>query len=154
MKDKKSSGKIPNKQQFEFFVPDQDSISKLNMYSHQIPAGFPSPAEDFLEKSLDLNEYLIKNKAATFLIRVQGSSMINVGIFDGDLLVIDRSIEPADGKIVLGVLNGEFTIKRISIKKSKLYLVPENEKFKTIEITPEMDFKSWGVVTYAIHRVM
>ena len=79
--------------------------------------------------------------------------MVNAGIFDGDMLVIDRSIQPSSGKIVLGVLNGEFTIKRIEKRKSKLYLIPENEAFNPIEITSEMDFKIWGIVTFAIHKI-
>jgi len=136
----------------ELFFPDFSSHHELELFSSQIPAGFPSPADDFLEKRLDLNEYLIKNKSATFLIRVHGDSMINAGIFDGDLLVVDRSAQPTSGKIVLGVLNGEFTVKRIEKRKTKLFLVPENDDFKPIEITNEMDFKIWGVVTFAIHK--
>ena len=125
----------------------------LNLYAHPIPAGFPSPADDFLEKRLDLNDYLVKNKAATFLVRVEGTSMENAGIFDGDVLVVDRSIEASDGKIILGVLNGEFTVKRISMQKGRLFLVPENQQFKPIEVTEEMDFKIWGVVTFALHKL-
>jgi len=137
----------------EIFLPKTESNEKLNLYSSQIPAGFPSPAEDFLEKRLDLNDYLIKNKTATFLIKVQGDSMINAGIHSGDILIIDRSIEASDGKIILGVLNGEFTIKRVVKKKGKLFLTPENDVFQPIEITEEMDFNIWGVVTYSIHKV-
>ena len=136
----------------EKILPDVKSKKKLNFYASQIPAGFPSPAEDFMEKRLDLNDYLVKNQASTFLIRVKGNSMVNAGIFDGDLLVVDRSVEPADGKIVLGVLNGEFTVKRIVKKGKKLILAPENENYKPIEITEEMDFQSWGVVTFSIHK--
>jgi DNA polymerase V len=136
----------------EVFIPEIHSPKELNFYASRIAAGFPSPAEDFMEKRLDLNEYLIKNQAATFLIKVRGNSMINAGIFDGDLLVIDRSVEPADSKIVLGVLNGEFTVKRINKKGKKLFLAPENEDFKSIEITEEMDFQIWGTVTYSIHK--
>lgn len=141
-----------NSTEFEILFPDFLSKQSLNLFASQIPAGFPSPAEDFLEKRLDLNEYLIKNKSATFLIRVHGNSMINAGIFDGDILVVDRSIQPASGKIILGVLNGEFTVKRIEKRKAKLFLIPENEDFRPVEISPEMDFKIWGVVTFAIHK--
>ncbi len=136
----------------EIFRPEVDKLKELDLYSYQIPAGFPSPAEDFLEKRLDLNDYLIKNQTATFLVKVTGNSMINAGISDGDILVIDRSMEPADGKIILGILNGEFTVKRIKKKDRKLFLIPENEKFKPIEVTEEMDFQVWGVVTYSIHK--
>jgi DNA polymerase V len=138
---------------FELYLPEFLSQQQLKLFSSQIPAGFPSPAEDFLEKRLDLNEYLIKNKSATFLIKVHGDSMVNAGIFDGDILVIDRSVQPSSGKIVLGVLNGEFTVKRIEKRKNKLFLIPENEAFSPIEITSEMDFKIWGVITFAIHKV-
>ena len=141
-----------NSAEFEILFPKYLSKQSLNLYASQIPAGFPSPAEDFLEKRLDLNEYLIQNKSATFLIRVHGNSMINAGIFDGDMLVVDRSIQSTSGKIILGVLNGEFTVKRIEKRKTKLFLIPENDHFKPVEITPEMDFKIWGVVTFAIHK--
>ena len=141
-----------NLNKFELFFPEFLSQQQLKLFSSQIPAGFPSPAEDFLEKRLDLNEYLIKNKSATFLIKVHGDSMVNAGIFDGDILVIDRSVQPSSGKIVLGVLNGEFTVKRIEKRKNKLFLIPENKAFNPIEITSEMDFKIWGVVTFAIHK--
>ncbi|MBN2174806.1 MAG: translesion error-prone DNA polymerase V autoproteolytic subunit [Bacteroidales bacterium] len=140
-------------QSFDFFVPQKGSDQEIDLYAYQIPAGFPSPAEDFIEKTLDLNDYLISNKSATFLVRVQGNSMINAGIHDGDMLVVDRSVEPTGGKIILGVLNGEFTVKRISRQGSKIYLEPENEKFNRIEITPEMNFTTWGVVTFAIHQI-
>jgi DNA polymerase V len=136
----------------EIILPKINDKKFLNLYTSHIPAGFPSPAEDFMEKRLDLNDYLIKNQASTFLVRVKGNSMINAGIFDGDLLIIDRSIEARDGKIVLGILNGEFTVKRINKKGKKLFLAPENEDFKPIEITEEMDFQIWGVVTYSIHK--
>ena len=137
---------------FDLFLPEFLSQQELKLFSSQIPAGFPSPAEDFLEKRLDLNEYLIKNKSATFLIKVYGDSMMNAGIFDGDMLVIDRSVQPSSGKIILGVLNGEFTVKRMEKRRNKLFLVPENKKFDAIEITNAMDFKIWGVVTFAIHK--
>jgi DNA polymerase V len=146
---KKKPGNTKNP---EIFRPEVDKLKELDLYSYQIPAGFPSPAEDFLEKRLDLNDYLIKNQTATFLVKVTGNSMINAGISDGDILVIDRSLEPADGKIILGVLNGEFTVKRVKKKDRKLFLIPENEKFKPIEVTEEMDFQAWGVVTYSIHK--
>jgi len=152
MKSKKKIGEKPEGP-LEFYSPAKDREVNLNLYAHPIPAGFPSPADDFLEKRLDLNDYLVKNKAATFLVRVEGTSMENAGIFDGDVLVVDRSIEASDGKIILGVLNGEFTVKRISIQKGRLFLVPENQQFKPIEVTEEMDFKIWGVVTFALHKL-
>jgi DNA polymerase V len=144
-KDAKNTGTI--------FIPEKGPDVRLNLYAQSIPAGFPSPADDFLEKRLDLNDYLIQNKSATFLVRVEGNSMENAGIFDGDVLVVDRSLEASDGKVVLGVLNGEFTVKRISLKKNRLFLIPENRNYQPIEITEEMDFKIWGVVTYSLHKL-
>lgn len=136
----------------EIISPGFETVKKIDFFSTRIPAGFPSPAEDFLEKRLDLNDYLIRNQAATFLVRVAGNSMINAGISDGDILIVDRSVEPADGKIILGVLNGEFTVKRIQKKDNRLFLMPENDTFKPIEIAGEMDFQIWGVVTFSIHK--
>lgn len=135
------------------FEPGHNKKGKLNLYINRIPAGFPSPAEDFLDKELDLNDYLIGNKASTFLVKVEGNSMENAGIFDGDIIIVDRSLEPENGKVVLGVLNGEFTVKRISIQHNKLQLLPENSKYQPIEITEEMNFKIWGVVTFSLHKL-
>jgi len=147
-----SKNKSPNLP-FELYLPETSSSKELPLYTTTVSAGFPSPAEDFVDKKLDLNEYLIKNQPATFLVRVNGSSMINAGIYDGDILVVDRSLEPTEGKIVIGVIDGEFTVKRIIRKGKKFYLQPENEDFDPIEISEEMDFKIWGIVTYAIHKL-
>jgi DNA polymerase V len=136
----------------EFFLPGNEKTLELPYYTAQIPAGFPSPAEDYLDKKLDLNEFLIRNPAATFFVRVTGHSMINAGIYDGDILVVDRSVEASNNRIIIGVINGEFTVKRIKKEKNKLFLYPENEKFSVIEVTEGMDFRIWGVVTYAIHK--
>ncbi|MCX6235025.1 MAG: translesion error-prone DNA polymerase V autoproteolytic subunit [Bacteroidetes bacterium] len=137
----------------EISKTDNIDPKELPLYSTRISAGFPSPAEDFIDKKLDINEYLIKNPAATFIVKVHGNSMIKAGIYDGDLLVVDRSLESRDGKIVIGVIDGEFTVKRISKRGNKYFLVPENEEFKAIEITAEMDFKIWGIVTFAVHKL-
>ncbi len=137
----------------EIFRPGQGKALELDLYTTKISAGFPSPAEDFLDRKLDLNEYLIRNPSATFLVRVNGNSMVNAGISDGDILIVDRSVEATDGKVVIGIINGEFIVKRILKKRKKLYLNPENEKFTTIEITEDMDFKTWGVVVYTIHKI-
>ncbi|HNW99721.1 MAG TPA: translesion error-prone DNA polymerase V autoproteolytic subunit [Bacteroidales bacterium] len=136
----------------EFFKPDKSKTLLLKLFTNTISAGFPSPAEDFLDKKLDLNEYLIKNPSATFLVRVNGNSMIDAGIFNGDILIVDRSVEATNGRIVIGVINGEFTVKRIIKSGKKVFLKPENEKFKPIELTEDMDFKIWGVVIYTIHK--
>ena len=119
----------------------------------RIAAGFPSPADDYIEKNLDLNEHLIKHPSATFFVKVEGDSMINAGIHNGDILIVDRSLEVSDGKIIIAVINGELTVKRMYREKGKLFLVPENDNFKPLRVTEEMDFQVWGVVTSVIHRV-
>jgi DNA polymerase V len=125
----------------------------LPLFLAKISAGFPSPAEDYIDKNLDLNEHLIKHPSATFFVRVEGDSMINAGIHSGDILIVDRALEPADNKIIIAVLNGELTVKRVNKVGDRLYLVPENDDFKPIEVTEEMDFHIWGVVTHVIHSV-
>lgn len=116
-------------------------------------AGFPSPADDFVEKVLDLNELLIEHETATFFVRVQGSSMKEAHILDGDVLIVDRAKEVVTGTIVVAVLNGEFTVKRINKEGERVWLMPENKKFPPIEVMPEMEFQVWGVVTYVIHKI-
>lgn len=118
-----------------------------------VAAGFPSPADDFLEDKLDLNEKLIRHPAATFFVRVAGNSMIKAGIHSGDLLIVDRSLEPKHGNIVVAIIEGEFTVKRISKKGEQIYLMPENPRFKPIQITNDSNFQVWGIVTNVIHTV-
>ena len=125
----------------------------IPFYESKVPAGFPSPAEDFMDLDLNLQEYLVQHPSATFCVRVTGDSMQNAGIFSGDVMVVDRALEPKNNTIVLAVLDGEFTVKRIQKKGRQLFLNPENETFKPIQITEEMDFKVWGVVTHIIHKV-
>lgn len=115
-----------------------------------IKAGFPSPASDFLDLSIDLNQELINNKTSTFYARVEGDSMDNVGISDGDLLIIDKSIKPQDGKIAVCKIDGEFTVKRIKIEKDCCYLIAENSKYKSIKVTSENEFMVWGIVIHCI----
>lgn len=146
-------GESPGKQEIDFFSSTGRAIGTTPVYSSSVPAGFPSPAEDYSEKSLDLNEYLIRNRESTFMVRVTGHSMKDAGIHDGDILVVDRSLEPRSGRIILGVLNGEFTVKRLSRKGRSLFLLPENDEYPVTEIKEEMDFRVWGVVTYVIHKV-
>ncbi|MBP9838630.1 MAG: translesion error-prone DNA polymerase V autoproteolytic subunit [Proteobacteria bacterium] len=115
--------------------------------------GFPSPAADLVGVTLDLNELLINHPAATFFTRVKGSSMVQAGIRDGDLLIVDRSISPADNHVVVAMLNSNFTLKRLRKVGSKYFLVTENDRQKKFEITPEDQFEVWGVVTFVIGRV-
>jgi len=123
----------------------------LPLYISRIKAGFPSPADDYIEKELDLNEYLIKHPAATFFVRVEGNSMIDAGIHSGDILIVDKSLEAKNNKIVIAVVNGELTVKRIKKTDKKVYLAAENDSYQPIEIKGDMDFVIWGVVTNVIH---
>lgn len=124
----------------------------LPLYHSHISAGFPSPAEDEME-TLDLNELLIKHPAATFFLKVSGSSMIKAGIHHGDILVIDRSLEPVHGKIVIAVVNGELTVKRLHKIGTKVQLVAENDNYASIDILEGMELHIWGVVTNVIHAL-
>jgi len=121
------------------------------LFAEQVAAGFPSPADDFLEEQLDLNEHLIAHPAATFFVRVTGDSMIGAGIHSGDMLIVDRALEAIDKKVVIAVINGELTVKRLSKRKNRITLVPENDKYEPIVIKDETDLEIWGVVTSVIH---
>ncbi len=127
---------------------------KLPLFFSSVPAGFPSPANDYIEKSLDLNEYLIKHPVATFFVRVQGDSMINAGIHSGDILIVDRAIEPVNNSIVIAALDGELTVKRVAVRGSSVFLLPENEEYEPIEVKEGSELYIWGVVTYVIHSVV
>jgi len=118
-----------------------------------ISAGFPSPAMDFVDVSIDLNKHLIRHPSATFYGRVKGDSLQNAGISDGDLLIIDRSLEPTNGKIAVCFIDGEFTAKRIQLLKNKVLLVPENEKYQPIHVTEGNTFLIWGIVTHVIKNL-
>jgi DNA polymerase V len=118
-----------------------------------VRAGFPSPADDYVERSLDLNEFLVAHPQATFFARVRGHSMEGVGIHDGDTLVVDRALPAKDGQIVIALVGGEFTVKRLKRTKKGLFLVAENPTYHAIEVTPGMAFEVWGVVTFVIHPV-
>lgn len=124
----------------------------LPLFLTGIAAGFPSPADDYIEKQLDLNDLIIKHPNATFFVRVEGDSMRDAGIFSGDILAVDRSLEAVSGKIIVAVLDGEFTVKRIHIGPRGITLLPENASFPAIKVTAESDFQVWGVVTYVIHK--
>ena len=127
------------------------SSLSLNFYVNPVCAGFPSPAEDHLDIALDLNEHLIKHPAATFYIYAQGNSMQESGIYDGDIMVVDRSIEASSGDIVIASISGEFTVKHLLIKNQKTYLIPANKDYNPMLITDDMDMQIWGIVIHAIH---
>jgi DNA polymerase V len=137
----------------EIFMADTGTKLPLPEYLVKISAGFPSPADDYVDKKLDLNEYLIEHPAATFFVRVIGDSMQNAGMQSGDILIVDRALEAKSGDIVLAVIDGEFTVKRFVKLNDKLFLVPENPAYKEIEIKGNMQFEVWGVVTNVIHKV-
>ena len=123
------------------------------LYEHRVPAGFPSPAADFTERTLDLNEFIVKHPAATFFVKVSGDSMQNAGIYEGDIIVVDKSLQAVHGNIVLALVHGEFTVKRLSYVGKKVFLQPENERYQPLEIKPDMDFEVWGVVIHVLHKV-
>jgi DNA polymerase V len=131
----------------------QHQFYRLPLYQNTISAGFPSPADDYLEGKLDLNELLIKHPPATFFLRVSGSSMIKAGIHNDDILIVDRSLDATNGKVIIASINGELTVKRLCYEGTRRQLVAENDAYKPIDITDEMDFRIWGVVTNVIHSL-
>ncbi len=135
------------------YMPDLSTKYRQSLFEAKVSAGFPSPAADYEEDKLDLNKYLIKHPAATFFVRAIGDSMVGAGIHCGDLLVVDRSLEPRDKSVVIAVIDGELTVKRIRIKKKKFTLEPEIENYSVQEITEDTDFQVWGVVTNVIHAL-
>ena len=118
-----------------------------------VAAGFPSPADDYIEKPLDLNELMVQHPEATFFVRVKGDSMVDADIRSGDILVVDRSREAQDGCVAVAVLDGEFTVKQLRYRDGQIVLLPANRNFRSITVTQEQDFQVWGVVTYVIHAV-
>ena len=132
------------------FFPADVTTSFQLLVVPGLAAGFPSPAADFIDLTIDLNKELIKNPSSTFLARIEGDSMTDISISDGDIVVIDKSLEPSEGRIIVAFLNGAFTIKRIRFDKNGCWLVAENPKYKAIWVTDESDFQIWGVVVHVI----
>lgn len=137
----------------EFFRPDTSSCTNLPLFSTQVEAGFPSVADDHIEQTLDLQRYLIPRPAATFFVKAKGESMIGAGIFPGDLLIVDKSIQAKSGSIIIALYQGEFTVKRLVIESGQGYLKAENPSYPTIAITQIEAFEIWGTVTHVIHSV-
>ena len=133
--------------------PHLTEVVNVPLYSHTVPAGQPAPADDDIEDLIDLNDYLMPHRESSFLVRVKGESMIDAGIRDGDLLVVDRSRQPADGKIVVAALDGELTVKRLSTRHGRVQLLPANPAFAPINIEEDRELMIWGVVSNVIHRV-
>ena len=137
----------------EIYSANIETTIQLPIVNGGISAGFPSPADDFLDLSIDLNKEFIKNPSSTFYGRVKGDSMIDAGLNNGDLLIIDKSLEPINNKIAVCFIDGEFTVKRIQIEKECIWLVAENKNYKPIKVTKDNDFIIWGIVTTVIKSV-
>ena len=140
------------KKLLEIFPIEMPSEGVVATVSGLVQAGFPSPAEDYMETPLNLHELVVKNPPATFFVRVAGDSMLGARIEPGDILVVDRSLTPTSGKIVVALVNGEFTVKRIRMEGGKVILMAENQAFKDIEVPSGAEFEVWGVVTYVVHK--
>ncbi len=138
----------------DIYSADTDTELELPFIASGISAGFPSPALDFIDLSIDLNRHLVKHPSSTFYGRVKGDSMKDAGIHDGDLLVIDKSLEPGNDKIAVCYIDGEFTLKRIQLEKDCCWLLPANDKYKPIKVTEENDFLIWGIVTHVIKKML
>ena len=128
--------------------------SKIPLLNDSVSAGFPSPADDYTEENIDLNEHLISNPFSTFFLRVKGDSMINAGIKDNDLVIVDKSLTARPGNIIIAMIDGEFTIKRLSIKNNELYLKAENLNYPDFRFKNHIDVQIWGVVIYSIHSYL
>ena len=127
---------------------------KIPLLTDSVSAGFPSPADDYTEENIDLNEHLICNPFSTFFLRVKGDSMINAGIKDKDLIIVDKSLTARPGNIIIAMIDGEFTIKRLSIKNNELYLKAENHNYPDFRFKNHIDVQIWGVVIYSIHSYL
>ncbi len=141
------------KEKLLFFKPKEGNSIGQWLIEQGISAGFPSPADDFKEIRISLDKELVKNKESTFYAKVSGDSMVDAGLDDGDLLVIDRSLSPENGKIAICFIDGDFTVKRIKKEKDKFYLIPENKNYKKIRIKKEDTLLIWGIVTYVIKKI-
>ncbi len=142
--------KIANSTNLDFYTVNTSSHVELPFIDGGIAAGFPSPAQDYIDLKIDLNTELITNPSSTFYARVKGTSMQDAGIMDGDILVIDKSLEPKDGDTAVCFIDGEFTLKYIKFETEVVYLIPANSKFEPIKVTEENNFCIWGIVTYSI----
>jgi len=141
------------KEKITFLKPKKGNLVGQWLVEQGISAGFPSPADDFKEIRISLDKELVKNQESTFYARVSGDSMLGAGIDDGDLLVIDKSLSPENGKIAVCFIDGDFTVKRIVKEKGKLYLKAENKKYKSIELKEESELIIWGIVEYVIKKL-
>lgn len=137
----------------EIYSSAGDISLQRPLFLSGVSAGFPSPADDYLDRKLDLNEHLVKNPAATYFVRVAGDSMMGAGINDNDILVVDRSLEPSSSNIVIAIVNGELTVKRLIKNRNSCRLIAENPDYPPLEINEDTPLEIWGVATYAIHTL-
>ena len=144
--------KLTTTKEIDFYSSLSGTFIELPLVATGISAGFPSPAEDYLDTGMDLNQEIVKNPATTFYGRVKGLSMKDEGIFPNDILVVDKSLEPKNGDLAVCFIDGEFTLKRISKKRDCIYLMPANPDYKPVKVTEENDFIVWGIVTYVIKK--
>ncbi|WPP50416.1 LexA family protein [Catalinimonas niigatensis] len=144
--------RIDNNVTLTIYSPDFETPLELPLHHSLLAAGFPSPADDYMEASLDLNKHLVQNTSATFFARVKGHSMEDAGIYEGDIIIVDRSKEVRNNDIAVCIINGEFTVKRICINGDKITFKPESDAFKPVQITEAHQFMVWGLVTYIIHK--
>ncbi len=135
------------------FLETTERLTTCPLYSCHVRAGFPSPADDYIEMHLDLNAHLVKHPAATFFVIAEGDSMTDAGIQSGDMLIVDKSLEATHGKIIIAAIDGELTVKRLSRVADCVQLLPENSDYPPIDITDEQDLVIWGVVTHVIHTI-
>lgn len=145
---------IKTTDELAFYSLDAENLEDINLFEGSVPAGFPSPADDAMDLDLNLHDHLVRNPSHTFCVKAIGESMKDAGIQSGDIMIVDKSLEPQNRSIVLAVIDGEFTVKRVNVNDDALYLMPENSNFSPIKITEEMDFQVWGVVTYIIHKAV
>jgi DNA polymerase V len=144
---------VNKKDNLTFYKPDLESGNSILNVNQSVSAGFPSPALDFMQDRIDLNKALSENPLATFFVKVDGNSMIDAGINDKDVLVVDRSLTAADNSIAVCFIDGEFTVKRIRLEKNALWLMPENKTYKPIKVDENNQFQIWGIVTYVIKKI-
>jgi len=135
------------------YTTSQRAIATYPLFDSPVSAGFPSPADDYIEQDIDLHDYLVKNPPATFLVRAEGDSMEGAGIFSGDILIVDKSLSPKHGNVVIAVVDGDLTVKRLNKTPKGIILTPENDSYSPIHISNEEDLTIWGVVTNVIHSL-
>ena len=145
---------IKNSDKLDFYSVDETAFEKIPFFEGSVQAGTPTSTDNQLDIDLDLHDHLVKNPSTTFCVKAIGESMKDAGIQSGDVMIVDKSLEPQNRSIVIAVIDGEFTVKRVNVNERELYLMPENSNFSPIKITQDMNFQIWGVVTFIIHKAV